>query len=189
MGRESTLIRIPEQYKVNEQKGLCRVCGGAIVKPYRKYCGDDCWAKYQQCFLTWGMHKKNIIKERGHRCEKCGVEGKPIELDHITAIINGGDMWNKENLQLLCHQCHNKKTGADMRRRNAGGAEQTLLATKLTERLFTMKRKKGLGVLFGPDKDGKGRLHIELSPEAAQELEDIEKKLKVARIPDSITSK
>ncbi len=37
-----------------------------------------------------------------------------MEVDHIKALINGGAMWDKENLQVLCPKCHNVKTKQDM---------------------------------------------------------------------------
>jgi len=123
------MIRIPEEYKENEKRGKCRVCGKAVQRPFRKYCSGKCSLKYQECFKSWASYKKEVIAERGHKCEKCLDEKKDLEFDHITAIINGGDMWDKTNLQLLCRQCHAKKTVADMRRRNAGGANQLLLQT------------------------------------------------------------
>lgn len=55
-----------------------------------------------------GNHKGFLINERGHRCENCNNHewcGKPIaiELEHID-----GDNRNntKENLKLLCPNCH-----------------------------------------------------------------------------------
>jgi 5-methylcytosine-specific restriction endonuclease McrA len=37
-----------------------------------------------------------------------------MEVDHIKALINGGAMWDKDNLQILCPKCHNVKTKQDM---------------------------------------------------------------------------
>lgn len=55
-----------------------------------------------------GNHKAVLIKERGHKCESCGLEewlDQPItlELEHID-----GDNQNnvKNNLKLLCPNCH-----------------------------------------------------------------------------------
>ena len=55
-----------------------------------------------------GNHKGHLIQERGHSCESCGLSewlNKPItlELEHID-----GDNQNnvKENLKLLCPNCH-----------------------------------------------------------------------------------
>lgn len=37
-----------------------------------------------------------------------------FHVDHIKAIINDGDVWDKNNLQVLCEDCHKKKTKQDM---------------------------------------------------------------------------
>jgi len=37
-----------------------------------------------------------------------------FHVDHIKAIINDGDMWDENNLQVLCEDCHKKKTKEDM---------------------------------------------------------------------------
>lgn len=52
--------------------------------------------------------RKKIIRERGHRCEECGLEewfGKPVavEMEHI----DGNNQNNAENnLKILCLLCH-----------------------------------------------------------------------------------
>jgi 5-methylcytosine-specific restriction endonuclease McrA len=57
-----------------------------------------------------GNHKRVLITERGHICESCKNtewlnEPIPIELEHI----DGNNKNNvKENLQLLCPNCHAK---------------------------------------------------------------------------------
>ena len=42
---------------------------------------------------------------------------KPVsfEVDHKLAIVNGGDEWDMDNLQILCVDCHRKKTKLDMK--------------------------------------------------------------------------
>ena len=69
-----------------------------------------------------GNHKQILINERGHRCEVCGNSewlDKPItlELEH-----NDGDNRNnvKENLHLLCPNCHSQTT-TWRRRKTKGG--------------------------------------------------------------------
>jgi 5-methylcytosine-specific restriction endonuclease McrA len=37
-----------------------------------------------------------------------------FEVDHKTALVNGGDMWDVSNLQVLCGDCHKKKTILDL---------------------------------------------------------------------------
>ena len=38
-----------------------------------------------------------------------------FDVDHILAICNGGDQWDKKNLQVLCTDCHKVKTKSDMK--------------------------------------------------------------------------
>ncbi len=38
-----------------------------------------------------------------------------LEVDHITAICNGGAMWDESNLRTVCNRCHVKKTTEDVR--------------------------------------------------------------------------
>lgn len=62
------------------------------------------WSKYSKMEHL----KKHLIKERGHRCEKCGLTEWfklpiPLEIEHK----NGDRTDNrKQNLQLLCCNCH-----------------------------------------------------------------------------------
>ena len=37
-----------------------------------------------------------------------------FEVDHIVAIVNGGKEFDKGNLQVLCSDCHKKKTKQDL---------------------------------------------------------------------------
>ena len=76
-----------------------RRCPACRQKPVK----DKAWDE-----VNLGTKKARLIRERGHRCEDCGVvewKGQPIvlEMHHID-----GDRENnaKENLQLLCPNCH-----------------------------------------------------------------------------------
>lgn len=70
--------------------------------------------------MTWAELRAKLIKNRGSKCEKCdkdcSADTHELELDHIIALVNGGGMWNTDNLQLLCNQCHKEKTALDIRR-------------------------------------------------------------------------
>ena len=114
MTRESIFIDIPEIYVQNDKLGVCRVCGKPkeqFEKGRRKYCSSDCFWKYQDCFKTWN-HLRGIILSKYPKCVKCNSDSK-LEVDHIKAIMNGGNMWDDNNLQTLCHKCHVKKTRQD----------------------------------------------------------------------------
>lgn len=74
-----------------------------------------------------GSHKKVLIKERGHKCESCGLsewlnEQIPLELEHCD-----GDNRNnsKDNLLLLCPNCHAKTKYYRGRNKNNGKIKVT----------------------------------------------------------------
>jgi len=115
MAREQTKINIPEQYIENEKNCVCRVCAKSIKRPFRKYCSITCSMEYQECFKTWGRLRDKVIA-RDKKCLKCGSKSQ-LEADHIEAIVNGGDMWDINNLRALCHSCHVKKTKSDLYKR------------------------------------------------------------------------
>lgn len=62
---------------------------------------------------TWGL-KAKIINERGNRCEQCGAEHLRLEMHHILPVSKGGKTV-RENILLLCHDCHAPLT-AQLRR-------------------------------------------------------------------------
>ncbi len=53
-----------------------------------------------------------LYRKQHPLCEECERNGiiTPADLvDHIIAVNDGGNMWEWENLQSLCMNCHNKK--------------------------------------------------------------------------------
>lgn len=83
---------------------------------------DREFRKWQHRFYNskeWKELRDKVRKERGMRCDMCHrlIRGKSIT-DHIKEITpyNKCDTnitLNKDNLQLLCFDCHNKKTFKD----------------------------------------------------------------------------
>lgn len=52
--------------------------------------------------------KRHLIKERGHRCEHCGLtewrgDHIPLEVDHVDGDRTNND---EKNLELVCPNCH-----------------------------------------------------------------------------------
>ena len=72
-------------------------------------------------YLTpeWRGLMDQIIKERGRRCEKCGLTGCRVFGDHVKEIQDGGATLDKANIMVLCSVCHGKKTFAERARRAA----------------------------------------------------------------------
>ena len=55
------------------------------------------------------------------KCQARGIITQAQVVDHIVPIRKGADPFNTDNLQSLCHNCHNSKSG----RRNKETAQQT----------------------------------------------------------------
>jgi len=58
------------------------------------------WRKYRRAFLS--QHPT---------CAECGHIAEVV--DHITPVRLGGDFWQPDNHQALCHRCHNSKSGRE----------------------------------------------------------------------------
>jgi len=82
----------------------------------------------QQYYHT---RRNNIIQDLGGRCVRCG-SSENLEIDHCDPTkkhFNIGDLLNhsKEEVereltkcQLLCHNCHRKKSNEELQIRNSG---------------------------------------------------------------------
>lgn len=95
------------------------------IKANVKYDPDTMWSIGGK-----GPHKILLIQERGYKCEKCGIDewqGDPItlEMDHINGESNDN---RKENLRLLCPNCHSQTP--TFRRRKTKG-ESTLPGNRI----------------------------------------------------------
>jgi 5-methylcytosine-specific restriction endonuclease McrA len=66
---------------------------------------------------TWQAFRGEVLKERGHRCEKCGATEGRLYLDHIVELRDGGARLDRRNVQVLDARCHTLKTAAEKRRR------------------------------------------------------------------------
>jgi 5-methylcytosine-specific restriction endonuclease McrA len=56
-------------------------------------------------------------------------ESPKYELDHKLAIVNGGEMFDVNNVQVLCGECHKKKTTEDVREHKRKMKKQEVLVT------------------------------------------------------------
>jgi 5-methylcytosine-specific restriction endonuclease McrA len=54
----------------------------------------------------------DFVRARDKVCVKCGSTDR-TEIDHIFPSGLNGALWDKANLQLLCHACHVEKTTSD----------------------------------------------------------------------------
>lgn len=99
----------------------CRHCGAEMKDRRTLYCGgfeSPCGREWAFTHATWGVVREILLKERGASCEVCGKEcqayGKPgspetAEIHHLEEVngIRGPGLMNRrENLLVLCHDCH-----------------------------------------------------------------------------------
>lgn len=99
-----------------------------------------------------------VIDRQGGKCGTCnrklGMCGEAIEIDHVVALINGGQH-HEANLQALCGMCHAAKTRQDVatkaktasvRKKHLGQKETT--SPLPGGRKSKWKRKIGGGVVM-----------------------------------------
>lgn len=53
----------------------------------------------------WARVRAEVLSEVGYRCERCGRAGR-LEVHHCTALRDGGDPYERGNLEVLCRSCH-----------------------------------------------------------------------------------
>ena len=106
--------------------GKCFFCGNELKGRRRHYCSDECGKNYHLNF-SWSGLRLLILERDNYTCVLCGSEGY-LEVDHIVAIVNGGEYFDKENLRTLCEICHKKKTKADLITMKRNKKKLTLLS-------------------------------------------------------------
>src|SRR3990167_3181501 len=124
-------------------------CGKPIGKGLRKYCCSlhaDIWNWRIECY--WNSFRHIICKRDNGICQECNrvvfkmskkfnlfqLSGMTVydwEVDHITAISLGGKCYDPLNVRLLCRDCHNKKTGSDLKKLALRRKNQTQLTPTL----------------------------------------------------------
>jgi GTP cyclohydrolase I len=89
-------MKDPKQIQIRKEK-----CGKGMTDEVRKKISDT---KLRNEFLKV---KKQLIKENGPFCERCG---KRFELSQLVGHHKDGRQWvnDEENIQILCKSCHSK---------------------------------------------------------------------------------
>lgn len=63
---------------------------------------------------------RNRKRQLNPLCEDCLERGEIVPyhtIDHVKAIIDGGDPWDLDNLRTLCNQCHRIKSAKERHKR------------------------------------------------------------------------
>ena len=71
---------------------------------------DDNWLLEHHYWNITGNHQMDLY--HGKLPDRV-----TFDVDHIVALCNGGAMWDESNLQVLCNECHKKKTKKDLSER------------------------------------------------------------------------
>lgn len=119
----------------------CRMCNKELTGRQLKWCGSGCNAEFgRSCgwYVRIDGYYQNKAKHDGTlTCEKCGKTKfgwEEYDIDHVIPVALGGSH-GPENLQLLCRECHRKKTASQIGLTRAGPGQTTL----------TSYQKKGKG--------------------------------------------
>jgi 5-methylcytosine-specific restriction endonuclease McrA len=70
--------------------------------------------EYDYLMNDFSIAKKEMSFDEKNNFKRLKNE---FEVDHIIAICNGGDMWDKKNMQVLCKEHHKEKTKKDLSQR------------------------------------------------------------------------
>ena len=85
----------------------------ARASQHTKRINRSLWEKARQARLAFD----------GQRCVRCGEPA--TEVNHIVAVADGGALYDHDNLESLCHSCHEEATRAQERvRRERKAAER-----------------------------------------------------------------
>lgn len=70
--------------------------------------------EYQQGTLAGYSVKEYLLEKWGRKCVYCGVENKPLQVEHIRPKAKGGSN-SVSNLTLACNTCNKKKGAQDIK--------------------------------------------------------------------------
>jgi len=103
------LIEYLRNKKLNELSERYEKDYKNIMKDDLEFIEDNKWSIDEEILKKHGIYFSQFIERE-----------MSFEIDHIKAIVNGGDEWDEKNLQVLCEKCHKEKTKRDMleRKRN-----------------------------------------------------------------------
>ena len=62
----------------------------------------------------WEDLRREVLDAANWRCARCGAYGN--EVDHVIPLHKGGAPRDRDNLQVLCGECHGEKTRGENRR-------------------------------------------------------------------------
>lgn len=102
----------------------CSVVGCQAMATRGSLCEDHKYRSanpWQPFYMTKEWKRlSGLVKAQERACRRCGGT-VDLEVDHITALADGGERLDRANLQVLCRDCHARKTALDVRKRRTEG--------------------------------------------------------------------
>jgi 5-methylcytosine-specific restriction endonuclease McrA len=95
----------------------CRAHQRARAREVREKSRDWNWVYSTP---TWRGLRRQVKREQPW-CASSGCTELSAEVDHIIAMQDGGDPFNRQNLQGLCKRHHAQKTNEEVRSRQVAG--------------------------------------------------------------------
>lgn len=114
------------------ERGLCLNCGKKLTGRQRKSCSELCSDLFLLRF-HWRQVRINVWNREKGLCQDCkgfAYSKQTYDVDHIERVTDGGSIFDMDNYQLLCPECHQSKTS----RENKGfTSDQTTITDFLQE--------------------------------------------------------
>jgi hypothetical protein len=96
----------------NSHLRYCQECAEPVIEAANSYhClngRNDFPDRYHQHVSSaqWKILKREVIEQRGNRCERCGQVSASLELHHVHYRSLGSEQ--PDDVELLCPECHTK---------------------------------------------------------------------------------
>lgn len=100
------------------ETGYCEDHKDKAIRDYTKNRPDNGHIVYNNS--RW-VRVREAYRKRNPLCCECMKEGRitPMKIvDHIIPVKDGGAMFDFNNLQSLCQEHHNRKTGKEKKEKN-----------------------------------------------------------------------
>lgn len=114
-GREPT-FKVKDIYDNSLlDKRLCQECHKELSGRQRSFCSKTCGNDFWHRF-SWPQIRIYVYNKAKARCQDCNCLIDPkgsYDVDHIERITDGGKIFDMDNYQLLCPNCHKKKSKND----------------------------------------------------------------------------
>ena len=131
---------------------------------------------YDQFYAQKHWRKASVaFRKANPLCVKCAARGRttPAALvDHIVERKDGGADYALDNLQSLCHRCHNSKTHYERARRQQMAAKNDVTGDTISSRPNTKEYSSNWDRIYGTANLPKEPIDDETAKDVKKPLQD-----------------